>query len=183
MKCQSCGKKEATVKYHENINGNKQTLYFCVDCAKKIGFSDFSDFSTFPGFSNLSNFFAPIFSVMPEYNLLEQKQCPVCGYTIEDYSNTGMLGCEECYKTFEENLDDLFYKINGKNRHIKIEKSKTSNTINRNSKKDNKDSALESNNDKEISKLKKELEKLIKEEKYEEAAIIRDKIKGLNKDR
>ena len=29
MKCQSCGKKEATVRYKENINGKKQEYVKC----------------------------------------------------------------------------------------------------------------------------------------------------------
>lgn len=179
MKCQSCGKKEATVKYYENINGDKQTLYFCVDCAKKLGFSDFSDFSI-PTFSDFSNFFTPIFTTMPEFNLLEKNKCPVCGYTLDDYYNTGMLGCEECYKTFEKNLDELFYKINGKNRHIKLEDKKVEHK-NRRKQKENK--MEDKNNENDITKLKEKLEKLIKEEKYEEAAIVRDEIKKLKKDK
>lgn len=146
MKCQSCGKREASVKYYENINGNKQTLYFCVDCAKKLGFSDFNDFSSFSNFQNFSNFFTPIFTTMPEFDLLEQNKCSKCGYTLDDYYNTGMLGCEECYKAFEKNLDD-------------------------------------NKNENSILKLKEKLEKLVKEEKYEEAAVIRDEIKKLKEDK
>ena len=43
MKCQSCGKREATVKYFEDINGSKQELHFCTECAAKLGFENFSD--------------------------------------------------------------------------------------------------------------------------------------------
>lgn len=170
MRCQSCGKKQANVKYHENINGKKQTLYFCEDCAKKIGFSDFSDFSSL---------FSPIFTTMPEFNLLEKKKCNTCGYTIDDYLNSGMLGCEDCYNTFDDNIDELLYKINGKSKHIKIgELKKVKSNVKE--KKDKEDSE-EKNVDNEIKKLKNKLEKLIKEEKYEEAAVIRDEIKSLKK--
>ena len=33
MKCQSCGKKEATVRYMEDINGKKQEMHFCIESA------------------------------------------------------------------------------------------------------------------------------------------------------
>jgi len=115
MKCQSCGKKEATVKYYENINGKSQKLYFCEECANKLGISNFGE---------ISDLFSPIFATMPEFNLLEKRKCPVCGYTLEDYSTTGMLGCENCYNVFEKNMDNIFYKIHGKNRHIKLAESK-----------------------------------------------------------
>lgn len=180
MKCQSCGKREASVKYYENINGNKQTLYFCVDCAKKLGFSDFNDFSSFSNFQDFSNFFTPIFTTMPEFDLLEQNKCSKCGYTLDDYYNTGMLGCEECYKAFEKNLDDLFYKINGKNRHIKLEEKKVDTKYKNKVKGENLDG---NKNENSILKLKEKLEKLVKEEKYEEAAVIRDEIKKLKEDK
>lgn len=152
MKCQSCGKKDANIKYYENINGMKQTLYFCEECAKKLGFSD------------LSSLFSPIFTTLPEFNLLEKKKCDLCGYTLDSYLNTGLLGCEACYKAFEDSIDELLYKINGKNRHIKLKEFEN---VENNYKETN------------IEKLKKKLEKLIEEEKYEEAAIIRDEIKKI----
>ena len=160
MKCQSCGKNIANVKYYENINGKKQTLYFCEACANKMGISSFS---------NITEIFSPIFTDIPKLNILENRQCRKCGYTLDEYLNTGMLGCENCYNTFENTIEELIYKINGKKRHIKIDKSNTNKLI-------------INNNDKikdKISRLKEKIEKLVKEEKYEEAAIVRDEIKSL----
>lgn len=179
MRCQSCGKKEANVKYYEDINGIKQTLYFCENCAKKLGFSDFS------GFSSL---FSPIFTTMPEFNLLEKRKCNVCGYTIDEYLNSGMLGCEECYNTFEDNIDELLYKINGKSKHIKLGELKKvkSEAKLKNSKVEIKGDKVENKketNEKKICKLKEKLEQLIETENYEEAAVIRDEIKRIKEDR
>lgn len=165
MKCQSCGKKEATVKYYENINGNTQKLYFCSECADKLGVSSIGDFS---------NLFSPIFTTMPEFDLLEKKQCPNCGYTLEDYSNSGILGCQKCYEVFEKNLDEIFYKIHGKNRHIKLSQT-NKNVGNKTEKINNNDKNVEN----KITKLKEELEECISKEEYEQAAIIRDEIKKL----
>ena len=54
------------------------------------------------------------------FNLLEKKKCSRCGYTIDNYLSTGLFGCENCYKVFSDNVDELLYKINGKCNHIKI---------------------------------------------------------------
>ena len=108
MKCQSCGKKEATVKYYEDINGKKQELHFCMDCAKKLGVTDFA------------NLLSPMFVTIPDYKYEDELYCKNCGYRLEDYARTGMFGCPECYNTFEDSLDELFYKLHGKNRHVKI---------------------------------------------------------------
>lgn len=166
MKCQSCGKKEATIKYMENINGKKQEMHFCIDCAKKLGFVDFS------------SMFLPIFTNIP--NLIEEvsfheQKCSVCGYTFDDYTNTGMFGCPKCYDTFSNRLDDIFLKLHGKNRHVKLNDKKYQINSNKqvNIKKDN------LSKEDEILKLKYELKELVANEEYEKAAIIRDKIKAL----
>ena len=164
MKCQSCGKKEATVRYMENINGKKQEMHFCIDCAKKLGFVDFS------------NMFSPIFTNIP--NLLEEvsfdeKKCSVCGYTFDDYINTGMFGCPKCYDTFSNRLDEIFLKLHGKNRHVKLD------VKNSQIKKETKIDEYNLSKQDKILKLKEELKELVEKEEYEKAAIIRDKIKEL----
>ncbi len=154
MKCQSCGKREATVRYKENINGKKQEIYLCAQCADKMGFTDFS------------NIFSPMFISIPSsLNIEETKKCKTCGYTLDDYAKTGMFGCEDCYNTFENTLDELFIKLHGKNRHIKLKKRAV---------KDAGDSK-----EAEIDRLKEQIQTLVEQEKYEEAAVIRDKIKEL----
>ena len=103
MKCQSCGKNLATVRYVENINGKKQEMHLCIDCANKSGFTDFSDMFS-PIFSTIPNFFEDLI-------LREEEKCPSCGYTFENYSDTGFLGCPNCYDTFSDRLDEIFLKI------------------------------------------------------------------------
>ena len=164
MKCQSCGKKEATVRYMENINGKKQEMHFCVDCSKKLGFVDFS------------SMFSPIFTNIP--NLLEEvyfdeQKCSVCGYTFDDYTNTGMFGCPKCYDTFSKRLDEIFLKLQGKNRHVKLSEKKS------HIKKETKIDEYILSKEDEILKLKNKLKELVEKEEYEKAAIIRDKIRDL----
>lgn len=153
MKCNNCKKREANIKYSENINGKKQELNLCSECAEKLGVI------------NLSNSFAPMFTTMfsnfPEF--IEEIKCDKCGYTLDDYKKTGLFGCDHCYEVFDDSIDNLLLKIHGKKRHIKSLDGKVE-------------------DDKEtLDGLKKKLEKLVKEEKYEEAAIIRDKIKEMER--
>ena len=155
MKCQSCGKKEATVRYMENINGKKQELFFCSDCAKNLGVT------------NLSNIFSPLFIDIPEHIRQEELKCKSCGYTLNDYTDTGLFGCPDCYTTFESELDELFLKIHGKNRH----KNETKST----KKLKKEGSSLKD----EIEELKKLLQQAVKNEEYEDAAKYRDRIKEL----
>ena len=115
---------------------------------------------------------------MPLFNEVKQLKCDNCGYTFEDIVNTGKLGCENCYSVFENRLDPIIKKIQGSNKHVgrtgKIIDSKISEKIN------NKDSKTENNKDvSKVEKLQNDLKKAIKEEKYEEAAKIRDEIKKI----
>ncbi len=180
MLCDNCGKREANVRYSENINGRKKELHLCEECSKKLGIEnmDFNmpiDFSSFFG-GLLEDFGTNDF--MPLFNEVKQLKCDNCGYTFEDIVNTGKLGCENCYSVFEDRLDPIIKKIQGSNKHLgrtgKIIDSKISEKIN------NKDSKTENNKDvSKVEKLQNDLKKAIKEEKYEEAAKIRDEIKKL----
>ena len=180
MVCDNCGKREANVRYSENINGRKKELHLCEECSKKLGIEnmDFNmpiDFSSFFG-GLLEDFGTNDF--MPLFNEVKQLKCDNCGYTFEDIVNTGKLGCENCYSVFENRLDPIIKKIQGSNKHVgrtgKIIDSKISEKIN------NKDSKTENNKDvSKVEKLQNDLKKAIKEEKYEEAAKIRDEIKKL----
>lgn len=149
MKCNNCKKREANVKYREIINGKKQELNLCSECAEKLG--------VIGSYNSFAPMFTTMFSQIPDF--VEELQCDKCGYTLDDYKKTGLFGCDNCYEVFEDSIDNLLLKIHGKKRHIKkIEKENT---------KDN------------IGELKIKLEKLVKEEKYEEAAVLRDKIKEI----
>ena len=180
MLCDNCGKREANVRYSENINGRKKELHLCEECSKKLGIEniDFNmpiDFSSFFG-GLLEDFGTNDF--MPLFNEVKQLKCDNCGYTFEDIVNTGKLGCENCYSVFENRLDPIIKKIQGSNKHVgrtgKIIDSKISEKIN------NKDSKTENNKDvSKVEKLQNDLKKAIKEEKYEEAAQIRDEIKKI----
>ena len=173
MLCDNCGKREANVRYSENINGRKKELHLCEECSKKLGIEniDFNmpiDFSSFFG-GLLEDFGTNDF--MPLFNEVKQLKCDNCGYTFEDIVNTGKLGCENCYSVFENRLDPIIKKIQGSNKHVgrtgKIIDSKISEKIN------NKDSKTENNKDvSKVEKLQNDLKKAIKEEKYEEAAKI-----------
>ena len=185
MLCDNCGKREANVRYSENINGRRKELNLCEECSKKLGIGqmDFSmpvDFSSFLG-GFMDELATPDF--MPIFNTLKQSKCDECGSTFEDIINTGNIGCQNCYNTFEDELDTIIKRLQGSNRHIgRIGKIIDSKIDNRVEKKEHK--VEENKKNKEQSKmdtLQEELKKAIKEERYEDAAKIRDEIKKLEK--
>ncbi len=184
MLCDNCGKREANVRYSENINGRKKELNLCEECSQKLGIGkmDFSmpiDFSSFlEGF--MEDFSTP--ELMPMFNELRTLRCNSCGYTFDDIANSGRLGCKDCYDVFEDRLDPIIKKIQGANRHVgRIGKIIDSKIDNKNNAKSEKESQMENKEITKIEKLQEELKEAIKEERYEDAAKIRDEIKKLEK--
>lgn len=188
MLCDNCGKKEANVKYSENINGVKREFNLCEECSEKLGIGEINfkmpiDFSSFLG-DFIEDFATPEF--MPLFNDIKALKCNECGYTFDDIVNTGRLGCANCYDVFEDRLDPIIRKIQNSNRHIgRIGKILDSRIEKRQEKNDNKKvenkEEISNKKNKELENLQLELKEAIKDERYEEAAKIRDKIKEIEK--
>ncbi len=189
MLCDNCGKREANVRYTEDINGKVRELHLCEECSKKLGIGqmDFSmpiDFSSFLG-GFMDDLMTP--EIMPMFNSLKTLTCDNCGLTFEDIINTGKVGCKDCYSKFEDRLDPIIKKLHGTNRHVgRIGKIIDSKIDNKNEKIENKKEDVEKANEiskeqNKIEKLQEELKQAIKEERYEDAAKIRDEIKKLEK--
>ena len=120
MLCDNCGKREANVKYSENINGRKRNLNLCEECSKKLGINQIGfnmpiDFSSFFG-ELMEDFATPEF--MPLLHEEKALKCKSCGYTFEDIAKKGKLGCGDCYEVFEERLDPIIRRIQGANQHV-----------------------------------------------------------------
>ena len=177
MLCENCGKREANVRYSENINGVKKEMYLCEECSQKLGISSKMDFSMpsldIPSFfgSFLEDFSTPEF--MPLLNEVKQIKCNSCGSTFEDIINTGRYGCANCYDVFEDRMDPILKKLQGANRH----NGRVGKISDNNVKFEKKEEKVESKANNKLEKLQEDLKKAIKEERYEDAAKIRDEIK------
>lgn len=191
MLCENCGKREANVMYTQVINGDKKEMHLCEECSEKLGIGNV-DFKMPISFSSFLGDFFDEFendTLLPELNPIKQLTCDSCGMTFEDFMNTGKFGCSNCYDAFESKIDPILKNIHGSNKHIgrlgKIGPTlglKNEDEIEKTIKTEVNESSL--NEDTEISeeeKLKQELQKAIKEERYEDAARIRDEINNLNK--
>ena len=176
MLCDNCGKKEANVKYSENINGVKREFNLCEECSRKLGIGEINfkmpiDFSSFFGdlLSEYDNAFMPLLQEPHEL------KCDKCNMTYSEFMELGKFGCENCYNAFSGRIDPVLKRIQGSNRYTG-RKAEMNEENEKEVKTNNK--AQEPKGDK-LTKLKAELKQLVKEEKYEEAAKIRDEIKKL----
>ena len=128
---------------------------------------------------------------MPLFDEVKKLKCNNCGYTFDDIISTGKLGCGNCYDVFENRLDNIIKKIQGSNKHVgrlgKIIDDKIDKKIKE--KEEPKSKMQKEQNDEQDDKkvkddklklLQEELKAAIKDERYEDAAKIRDEIKNLS---
>lgn len=155
MLCQKCQKKNATVKIVKNHNGNITEEYLCKDCAGTVDLK-FKDFSADGIFDNFFSLLSPAPGGNPH--------CKGCDTTFLEFKKTGKLGCVHCFETFSPYLDKTLKNYHGASVHTgKIPKR----------------SGEGIKIKKEMDSLKAELQKAVYEERYEDAAGLRDKIREL----
>ena len=177
MLCENCGKREANVRYSENINGVKKEIHVCEECSNELGIAEKMNFEM--PHLDLSNFFENFLEdftsseFMPLLNEVKQIKCNSCGSSFDDIVSTGRYGCQNCYDVFEDKMDPILKKLQGANRHTGRIGKISDNKIDFN-KNENKE---EKNKINRIEKLQEDLKQAIKEERYEDAAKIRDEIK------
>jgi protein arginine kinase activator len=161
MLCTICKEKPATVHLTQIVGDKMQKLDLCEDCAKTKGINDPTSF----GLADLD-----LVLGLGASQQLEQAaggvelKCPRCGFTQADFKKSGRLGCPECYVTFAEGLRGLLKTMHKGTRHT----GKAPEALR----------ATRENADK-LKTLQTKLAKAIKDENYEQAALMRDEIKQL----
>lgn len=158
MLCDNCLKREATVRYEENINGERKKVNLCKECSDKLGIFNINFIDNM-----FMSFFDDPINIESEKLKEKDRNCPKCGYSFFDYVNTGLLGCSTCYETFKDKLEPVLHKLHGKTYHIKLKERTNKNDRNNSS----------------IEELQEKLKQSIEKEEYEKAAVIRDEIKKL----
>lgn len=168
MLCQDCKNKEAQVHFTQIVNNEKTSLSLCKECAAARGFHSPLDNMPFP----LANILSGLAADLPnKYQAREADdlKCETCGLTFEQFTRQGRFGCGDCYKAFRNRLEMIMRKIHGNSLHRGKQPEFVAGEV-------DSDMPLSI---KEEERLQSELEKAIKEEEFERAAEIRDKLKAL----
>jgi len=164
--CERCKKNEAKVHIIKIINGEKTETLLCEKCAKELTDISFDTHFSTDNKLSFQNILSGFFETLDRSNKNQKIEvvCKSCGLTYSEFKKNGKLGCSNCYESFQDLLKSRIKRIQGDTEHIgKIPKRESKEVIQR----------------KRINKLKEELQQAIIKEEYEEAAVIRDKIKLL----
>lgn len=97
-------------------------------------------------------------SVLLESSLELEHRCPQCGWQLKDIVDTGMLGCPYCYDEFADEVQPLMKHFHGEKCIVRSARPDTAH---------------------KLSMLQWRLRKAVDEERFEEAAQIRDLIQQI----
>ncbi len=174
MLCQNCNQKEATTHIKRVVNGEAEEHHLCAECAKKLGYDHFlDDFSL-----SIPNFFSSFFhDTMPALSRAGAAHCDTCGSSFEDIVRSGMVGCADCYEKFFDRLLPSIQRIHGRARHA----GKTPHyTVEPDEKGGETSEAPKAQTaEAQIEALQREMQQAIDSQNFEQAAVLRDKIKEL----
>lgn len=160
MLCDRCKKRPACVHITKIVNGNKLETHVCEQCAQNVGDVSF----TFEDQISVHDFLKGMFYLEPESAAPEELTCQHCGMTYSDFSRSGKIGCSNCYKMFATELEAVIKRVHGVCQHTGKIPKRTGQKL---------------ATTKQLERLRKELERCIAREEYEQAAKIRDQIKSL----
>jgi len=48
----------------------------------------------------------------------KRPSCPACSSTLRDFRDSGRLGCDQCYVSFDAHLRDLLRRLHGSSQHV-----------------------------------------------------------------
>ncbi len=166
MFCDDCKQNPATVHLTQMVNGKKVDMHLCTECAAQKGLLLFDQNKKFSIPNFLGSFLGSDFNLQDVPSPASTNTCSNCGMSFADIRQTGKLGCSECYKAFDNELEPTLRRIHGNSNHVGKIPIRGGERV-----------FLQ----KEMRELKLELQQAIKGEEYEQAAEIRDKIKELEK--
>ena len=161
MLCEKCGKNNATTHIKTVVNGVVHEMNLCSSCASQGGYTNIAH-------NSLVSMLASVFGESAGVIGGAAPKCPVCGSQFSQIAKSGKVGCAECYNTFSSELMPYLKRVHGSTKHV----GKVPNSA----------PLMVKPETDTVNELRLELNRLVREERYEEAAVVRDKIRKLEED-
>ncbi len=162
MQCDHCKDRPATIHLTQIVDNSVTTRHLCEQCAAELGIQTAANVA-----NPLSDFLASMGKEQDEKAPSggEAGRCGFCEGTLDDFRESGRLGCPRCYDPFEEYLRDLLRRLHGSSRHVGEIYVPPGREVDANEGK--------------LSELRDQLRKAVVAENFELAAELRDQIRVL----
>jgi len=149
--CDECGMNPANIHLTQIMNDETHIFHLCDECAKKKGINISVNEEAFEDSTQ-----------QPQ---VPDKICTKCGLKYSEFKSKGWLGCAQCYTAFESEIDELLVQVHGSSIHKGKKYAGVAHT--------------EIEVTVQIKRLRHELAAAIKNEEFEQAAVLRDAIHNL----
>lgn len=116
MSCDQCHEREAVIHLTQIVNEQVTTLHLCERCAAEKGVESPAAAAKTP----LGTFLGAMGKGLPESTPTPKSTdiCPRCGGSLQDFRESGRLGCPQCWQVFEPALRDLLRRLHGSTHHL-----------------------------------------------------------------
>jgi len=118
MLCDNCKERDAIINLTQVEHDSKVTLHLCEQCAQQKGVETGGSVLKSP----LGNFLGAVVKGSTPGALVpasgDTLRCASCGSTLRDFRDSGRLGCDRCYESFDTHLRDLLRRLHGSSQHV-----------------------------------------------------------------
>jgi protein arginine kinase activator len=164
MQCERCGQRPASIHLKQIKDNAVTSSHLCEECAEQEGVQTGASKVHLAGFLASVGMESAAATALPAST--DTRHCDFCNATLQDFRDTGRLGCPHCYETFDMHLRELLRRIHGSTQHVgEIYLAPGD--------------AEEPTVIPEIAHLRAELQRAVQTEDFELAAELRDRIRAL----
>ena len=171
MICQRCGKNPVSVHLAQVVNGERQDLHLCKECAmeKGLGIPDKAIGDLLRGL------IGDAYKTRAASGI---DTCPQCGYALVSFQKNGLMGCAHCYEHFAQWADPVIRRVQGGNQTHKGRRppEQPGEPANR------QESTPEYAPQERKQQLQEKMQQAVRDEAYEEAARLRDEIRAIDQE-
>ena len=162
MQCEICHLRPASRAVTRKVGGEARELYVCDACARTAASPVASADGSGPE-RDVSDLLFSIGFPVPASKKARDRICPGCGLSRGELREKRRFGCPRCYGTFETDVRTFLSEQIPAAPHSR-------------------ETPAEAIREREVAKLKASLSKAVKEDRYEDASAIADRLRALNPD-
>lgn len=171
MDCEQCRERPARYCVTRVINGETVAeVHLCERCAAEHGEVPAGPGPAAETAFSIQQFLASLLGAEAVAGSTQARQdpeqaealCARCGHTYREFARTGLLGCPECYTAFSAQLQPLIGRIQGSVHHEGKWPTR---------------GATQARRQRDLARLRRELQEAIRQEEFERAAVLRDGIR------
>lgn len=162
MLCDVCRERDATVTLTHAVKGEVNVLHLCQRCAADRGIETSI---TTPLKNMIADYLPAVQASQAVTAHLDSLRCAFCSMTLADFRETGRLGCASCYTTFDQSLRALLRRVHGNAKHAGRQYDAPPPDL--------------LHEVTALGELRERLRRAIAQEEFEQAAQLRDQIRGM----